>query len=39
MDDAKKQLVWDFFGHEICGDAFKNKNTKHTTVRDLLNGW
>lgn len=37
MDDKKRQLVWDYFGHDICSDAMENQDTKHTTVRYLLN--
>lgn len=39
MDDNKRQLVWDYFGHGICADAMENQNTQHTTVRYLLNQW
>ncbi len=37
MDDQKRQLVWNYFGHTICAEAFENPNTEHTTVRYLLN--
>lgn len=37
MDDQKRQLVWDYFGHDICGEAIEKPNTTHTTVRYLLN--
>lgn len=39
MDDKRRQLVWNYFGHDICSDAMENQNTKHTTVRYLLNQW